>query len=60
MKSNNESKSNESEQEFEEGVDYSFENGMMVLTAHFLRKRGYCCTNGCRNCPYPKDNESPV
>ena len=57
MKSNNESKSNESEQEFVEGVDYYFENGMMVLTAHFLRKRGYCCNNGCRNCPYPKDNK---
>jgi hypothetical protein len=60
MKSNNESKSDESEQEFNEGVDYYFENGMMVLTAHFLRKRGYCCNNGCRNCPYPKDNKSPV
>jgi hypothetical protein len=48
------------EPEFKEGVDYYFENGMMVLTAHFLRNRGYCCNNGCRNCPYPKDNESPV
>jgi Family of unknown function (DUF5522) len=48
------------EPEFKEGVDYYFENGMMVLTGHFLRKRGYCCTNGCRHCPYPKDNESPV
>jgi len=39
---------------FTEGVDYYFEDGLMVLTAHFLRKRGYCCGNGCRNCPYPK------
>ena len=38
---------------FIEGVDYYFENGLMILTAHFLRKRGYCCGNGCRNCPYP-------
>ncbi len=38
-----------------ENVDYCFENGLMVLTAHFLQKRGYCCDNGCRNCPYTKD-----
>ncbi len=36
-----------------EGVDYYFDNGLMVLTAHFLRRRGYCCGNGCRHCPYP-------
>lgn len=36
-----------------EGVDYYFdERGLMVLTAHFLTKRGYCCENGCRHCPY--------
>ena len=37
-----------------EGLDFYFENGLMVLTAHFLRRRGYCCGNGCRHCPYPK------
>lgn len=37
---------------FIEGIDYYFENGLMVLTAHYLLKRGYCCGNGCRNCPY--------
>ena len=41
--------------EFKEGVDYYFENGLMVLTAEFLRKRGYCCGSGCRHCPYPKE-----
>ncbi|CAN5656407.1 hypothetical protein BH24ACI2_BH24ACI2_03780 [soil metagenome] len=40
---------------FVEGVDYYFENGLMVLTAHFLKKRGDCCGSGCRHCPYPKD-----
>lgn len=39
-------------EKFTEGVDYYFENGLMILTAHFLKKRGYCCKNGCRNCPY--------
>jgi len=40
--------------EFKEGVDYYFENGLMVLTAEFLRRRGYCCGSDCRHCPYPK------
>lgn len=41
-----------------EGVDYYLENGLMVLTARFLLKRGYCCGNGCRHCPYPKDEKA--
>ena len=36
----------------QEGLDYYFENGLMVLTAAFLGKRGYCCERGCRHCPY--------
>ncbi len=35
-----------------EGRDYYLENGLMVLTAYFLKQRGYCCGNDCRNCPY--------
>ncbi|MEJ7849560.1 MAG: DUF5522 domain-containing protein [Pyrinomonadaceae bacterium] len=35
-----------------EGLDYYFESGLMVLTEHFLLKRGYCCGNCCRHCPY--------
>jgi hypothetical protein len=41
--------------EFKEGVDYYFENSIMVLTAEFLSKRGFCCGSGCRHCPYPKN-----
>jgi hypothetical protein len=41
-----------------EGLDFYFEGGLMVLTACFLEKRGYCCGNGCRHCPYPKDDQS--
>jgi hypothetical protein len=26
--------------------------GLFVLTADFLARRGYCCGNGCRHCPY--------
>lgn len=39
---------------FVENIDYYFENGLMVLTARFLEKRGYCCSNDCRHCPYQK------
>ena len=40
-----------------EGIDYYLENGLMVLTALFLKKRGYCCRNNCRHCPYTLKNE---
>jgi hypothetical protein len=32
--------------------DFYFENGLMVFTASYHLKRGYCCKNGCRHCPY--------
>ena len=37
-----------------EGIDYYQENGNFVLRGWYLLKRGYCCGNGCRHCPYPK------
>lgn len=40
-----------------EGVDYILERGLMVFTEDYLRRRGYCCRNGCRNCPW--DHEGP-
>jgi Family of unknown function (DUF5522) len=27
-------------------------SGYVVLTAWYLARRGYCCENGCRHCPY--------
>ncbi|MGB3197637.1 MAG: DUF5522 domain-containing protein [Saprospiraceae bacterium] len=38
-----------------EGIDYTIENGLFVFTSLYLTKRGYCCGNGCRNCPYGKE-----
>lgn len=35
-----------------EGVDYYLENGFLVFTSEYLARRGYCCENGCRHCPY--------
>ena len=40
------------EKRITEGVDYYFEDGLMVLTERYLLDRGYCCENGCRHCPY--------
>ncbi|HRG44891.1 MAG TPA: DUF5522 domain-containing protein [Leptospiraceae bacterium] len=31
---------------------YYIENGFYVFTEKFHLKRGYCCSNGCRHCPY--------
>ena len=49
----------EPEKKLTEGEDYYFnEDGLMVLTANYLLKRGYCCGNGCKHCPYgEKDKE---
>jgi hypothetical protein len=46
--------------ELVEGLDFYFDKGLMVLTAHFLRERGYCCGNGCRHCPYEKEKKAKL
>ncbi len=36
-----------------EGVDYYMnESGLLVFTELYLSKRGYCCKNRCKHCPY--------
>lgn len=32
--------------------DFYMENGLLVFTAAYHLKRGYCCNSGCRHCPY--------
>ena len=32
--------------------DFYFDNGLMVFTATYHERRGYCCGNDCRHCPY--------
>jgi hypothetical protein len=44
--------SREGTQPLVEGRDYYFESGRSVLTEGYLRRRGSCCDNGCRHCPY--------
>ncbi len=32
--------------------EFYMESGKFVLTERFLWRRGYCCGNGCRHCPF--------
>jgi len=34
---------------------YYNENGYIVFTEKYHLKRGYCCQNGCKHCPYGFD-----
>ena len=42
----------------EENIDFYWEekNGIKyrVFTEYYLLKRGFCCNNKCKNCPYRK------
>lgn len=31
---------------------YYSPEGYIVFTEKYLLKRGYCCQNGCKHCPY--------
>ena len=37
---------------FVENEDYYLDHGLMVLTARYHLRRGYCCDQDCRHCPY--------
>jgi len=42
-----------------EGEDYYLSpEGYKVFTEKYHLKRGYCCKNGCRHCPYGYDKKS--
>ncbi len=38
--------------QLEPSKDYVFEGERMVFTSSYLKRRGYCCDSGCRNCPW--------
>lgn len=40
-----------SKEELDKPLFY-YENGLLVFTEQYHLKRGYCCKNGCRHCPY--------
>lgn len=35
-----------------ENEDFYWENGFMVFTRQYHLKRGSCCKNKCRHCPW--------
>ena len=32
--------------------DFYIEDGRKVFTEEYLKRRGYCCNNNCRHCPF--------
>lgn len=39
------------------GEDYIITlSGQFIFTATYHLKRGHCCLQKCRNCPYPKNS----
>ena len=45
--------------QLQEGVHFNFENGFLVFTSYYLTLRGFCCKNGCKNCPYNYNKKDP-
>ena len=42
-----------------EGEDYYIDaSGLLVFTAKYLERRGTCCGQGCRHCPFHYINVS--
>ena len=39
-------------QQLEPDDYYKSEEGYIIFTEKYLLKRGYCCKNGCKHCPY--------
>lgn len=31
---------------------YFDEKGILIFTEEYLKRKGYCCNNNCRHCPY--------
>jgi hypothetical protein len=40
--------------------DFYFDGGLMVFTADYHLRRGYCCGSGCRHCPYETVSRTPT
>ncbi len=38
---------------------YMSPDGYLVFTEKYHLKRGYCCGNGCKHCPYKEKDKKP-
>ncbi|WP_022825069.1 DUF5522 domain-containing protein [Hymenobacter norwichensis] len=45
-------------QPLQPGDFYFTPEGYMVFTEQYHRRRGNCCGNGCRHCPWPKKDSA--
>jgi len=43
----------------EEEDFYLSPEGLLVFTSAFHIKRGHCCKNSCKHCPYDEDGNLP-
>lgn len=37
---------------------YYAKEGYIIFTARYHIKRGYCCNNNCKHCPYKKEKKN--
>ncbi len=47
-------------QPLQPGDYYLTPEGYMVFTEQYHRRRGFCCGNGCRHCPWRVDRSEMV
>ena len=52
MKQNYKTKQHAQEETVKSSKDYYYEKGYIVMTEKYHLKRGYCCKNSCKHCPY--------
>lgn len=46
---------------FDDDEDYYIDGNLVVMTAEYHIKRGYCCGSGCKFCPYePKHQRGNI
>ena len=36
---------------------YINKKGLLVFTKNYLKKRGFCCKNNCKHCPYQANTQ---
>ena len=36
--------------------DFYYEQGKMIMTEQYHLRRGHCCDNKCKHCPYNRKN----